>query len=72
VQFLQQKMAPSSGDAMQRKLMMAMPVVFTFLFMGFPSGLVLYWLTNNVLTLVQQLVYQRIKARQAADPGVAA
>lgn len=72
VQFLQQKMAPSGGDAMQRKMMMAMPVVFTFLFMGFPSGLVLYWLTNNVLTLIQQLVYQRIKARQAAEPGVAA
>lgn len=71
VQFLQQKMAPSGGDAMQRKMMMAMPVVFTFLFMGFPSGLVLYWLTNNVLTLIQQLVYQRIKARQAAEPGVA-
>jgi YidC/Oxa1 family membrane protein insertase len=71
-QFLQQKMAPSGGDAMQRKMMLAMPVVFTFLFMGFPSGLVLYWLTNNVLTLVQQLVYQRIKARREAEPGVAA
>lgn len=71
VQFLQQKMAPSGGDAMQRKMMMAMPVVFTFLFMGFPSGLVLYWLTNNVLTLIQQLVYQRLKGRQAAEPGVA-
>ncbi len=71
VQFLQQKMAPSGGDAMQRKMMMAMPVVFTFLFMGFPSGLVLYWLTNNVLTLIQQLVYQRIKARETAEPGVA-
>lgn len=71
VQFLQQRTAPAMGDPMQRRLMMAMPVVFTFLFMGFPSGLVLYWLTNNVLTLVQQLVYQRIKARQAAEPRVA-
>jgi YidC/Oxa1 family membrane protein insertase len=66
VQFLQQRMAPSSAEPMQRRMMMAMPVVFTFLFLGFPSGLVLYWLTNNVLTVIQQWVYQRWKARQAA------
>lgn len=65
-QFLQQKLAPSSAEPMQRRMMMAMPVVFTFLFLGFPSGLVLYWLTNNVLTVIQQWVYQRLKARAAA------
>lgn len=71
VQFLQQRMAPSGGDPMQRRMMMAMPVVFTFLFMGFPSGLVLYWLTNNVLTLIQQAAYQQIKARKTAEAGAA-
>jgi len=65
-QFLQQKLAPSAAEPMQRRMMMAMPVVFTFLFLGFPSGLVLYWLTNNVLTVIQQWVYQRLKARAAA------
>ncbi len=58
-QFLQVRMTPSVGDPMQRKLMQLMPVVMTFLFLGFPSGLVLYWLTNNVLTIAQQAVYNR-------------
>lgn len=64
VQFLQQKLAPTSAEPMQRRMMMMMPVVFTFLFLGFPSGLVLYWLTNNLLTVVQQAVYQQWKARK--------
>jgi YidC/Oxa1 family membrane protein insertase len=71
VQFLQQRMAPSVGDPMQRRMMMAMPIVFTFLFMGFPSGLVLYWLTNNLLTLIQQAVYQHLKARRTAEAEAA-
>lgn len=66
VQFVQQKMAPAAGDPMQRRMMMMLPVVFTFLFLGFPSGLVLYWLTNNLLTLAQQAVYQQLKARKSA------
>ena len=70
VQFVQQKMAPAMGDPMQRRMMMMLPVVFTFLFLGFPSGLVLYWLTNNLLTLVQQAVYQQWKARKAAAAEV--
>lgn len=65
-QFVQQKMAPAAGDPMQRRMMMMLPVVFTFLFLGFPSGLVLYWLTNNVLTVMQQAVYQQWKARRQA------
>lgn len=52
--FLQQWMAPAVGDPTQRKVMMLMPVIFTFLFLNFPSGLVLYWLTNNVLSIAQQ------------------
>lgn len=52
--YFQQRMTPSSPDPTQAKMMMALPVVFTFLFMNFPSGLVLYWLTNNCLSILQQ------------------
>lgn len=52
--FIQQKMTPSTGDPTQAKIMMFMPVVFTFLFLNFPSGLVVYWLVNNVLSIAQQ------------------
>ncbi len=52
--LLQQKMSPPMGDPTQAKLMMLMPVVFTFIFINFSSGLVLYWLVNNVLSIAQQ------------------
>ena len=52
--FLQQKLNPSIGDPTQQKIMMMLPIVFTFLFMSFPSGLVLYWTINNLLTIAQQ------------------
>ena len=52
--FIQQKLNPSIGDPTQQKIMMFLPIVFTFLFMSFPSGLVLYWTINNVLTISQQ------------------
>ncbi len=52
--FLQQKMTPVAGDPTQAKMMMFLPVVFTFLFINFPSGLVLYWLVNNLLSIAQQ------------------
>ena len=51
---IQQKMQPTSVDPMQEKMMLFMPVVFTFLFWGFPTGLVLYWLVNNVISIGQQ------------------
>lgn len=51
---LQQKMTPSTMDPAQAKIMMFMPVIFTFMFLSFPSGLVLYWLVNNVLGIAQQ------------------
>ncbi|MBW2370843.1 MAG: membrane protein insertase YidC, partial [Deltaproteobacteria bacterium] len=50
----QQKMQPPMGDPAQAKMMMFMPVVFTFIFINFSSGLVLYWLTNNILGIMQQ------------------
>jgi len=57
--FIQQKMTPSQMDPMQQKMMLALPVVFTFMFLSFPSGLVLYWLVNNVLTIAQQMYINR-------------
>jgi YidC/Oxa1 family membrane protein insertase len=51
---IQQKMTPTTMDPMQAKIMMFLPVVFTFMFLNFPSGLVLYWLVNNILTILQQ------------------
>ena len=57
--FLQQKISPSSGDPTQAKMMMIMPVVFTFMFMKFPSGLVLYWLTNSILSTANQYWFIR-------------
>ncbi|MBC2711347.1 MAG: membrane protein insertase YidC [Desulfosarcina sp.] len=56
--LLQQKMSPPPGDPTQAKMMMLMPVVFTFIFINFSSGLVLYWLVNNVLSISQQYYVQ--------------
>jgi len=64
-QFLQVKLSPQTGDPMQRRMFMLMPLFMTILFVGFPSGLVLYWLTNNVLTILQQGVYNRLQQQSA-------
>jgi len=47
-------MTPAMGDPMQQKIMLLMPVIFTFFFLNFPSGLVIYWLWNNILQIGQQ------------------
>jgi|YelNatPaOPRAMG01_1025707.scaffolds.fasta_scaffold04508_8 YidC/Oxa1 family membrane protein insertase len=52
--FVQQKMSPSPGDPAQAKMMMFLPLIFTFLFLNFASGLVIYWLVNNILAIMQQ------------------
>jgi YidC/Oxa1 family membrane protein insertase len=52
--FVQQWLSPQQGDPTQQRMMMFMPLVFTFMFINFPAGLVLYWLVNNVLTIGQQ------------------
>ncbi|MEA3280938.1 MAG: membrane protein insertase YidC [Thermodesulfobacteriota bacterium] len=52
--FLQQKLTPPMGDPAQAKMMMFMPLIFTVIFINFSSGLVLYWLVNNVLSISQQ------------------
>ena len=53
-QFISQKMTPAMGDPMQQKVMLLMPVIFTFFFLNFPSGLVIYWMFNNILQIGQQ------------------
>ncbi len=61
--FLQSKMNPPAGDPAQQKIMMFMPLIFTFMFMNFPSGLVLYWLTNSLVsTVVQVALKERLEA----------
>ena len=57
--LLQQKMSPPMGDAAQAKMMMFMPLVFTVIFINFSSGLVLYWLINNILSIAQQYYTQK-------------
>ncbi len=66
--FIQQKMTPSGGmDPAQQKVMLILPVIFTFMFWGFPTGLVIYWLVNNVLQIGQQIIYNRqLEAEKAA------
>ena len=54
--FIQQKLNPVPPDPMQAKVMQMMPIFFTFLFMFFPAGLVLYWVVNNTLSITQQYV----------------
>lgn len=57
--LLQQKMSPPPGDPAQAKMMMIMPIVFTFIFINFSSGLVLYWLTSNIISMAQQYYIQK-------------
>ena len=60
--LLQQKMSPPMGDPTQAKMMMLMPVVFTVIFINFSSGLVLYWLVNNIFSIAQQYYTQKKNA----------
>jgi YidC/Oxa1 family membrane protein insertase len=57
--FIQQKITPNTMDPTQAKIMLILPIGMTFLFINFPAGLVLYWMTNNILTITQQLVTDR-------------
>jgi YidC/Oxa1 family membrane protein insertase len=57
--FVQQWMTPTTGDPTQAKMMLIMPVVFTFMFLSFPTGLVIYWLFSNLLSIGQQLYLNR-------------
>jgi len=64
--YIQQKLNPAPPDPMQAKIMMALPFVFTIFFAFFPSGLVLYWVTNNILSIAQQWYITRRIEQQAA------
>ena len=76
--FAQQKLSPAPPDPIQAKVMMSLPIVFTFMFLWFPAGLVLYWVVNNMLSIAQQWVITKrvesgadaaaVKAR-TASPG---
>ncbi len=57
--FFQQKLSPTTADPTQAKIMMFLPVVFTFMFLNFASGLVLYWFVNNLLAILQQYMINR-------------
>ena len=57
--FIQQKLNPTPPDPMQAKVMQWLPVIFTFMFLWFPAGLVLYWVVNNTLSIVQQYIITR-------------
>lgn len=59
--YIQQKLTPTAAnmEPMQQKMMQFLPVVFTFLFLNFPAGLVIYWLVNNLLTILQQLIIKK-------------
>ncbi|MFM7524011.1 MAG: membrane protein insertase YidC, partial [Betaproteobacteria bacterium] len=54
--YVQTKLNPTPPDPVQAKVMMIMPLVFSFMFFYFPSGLVLYWVVNNILSIAQQWV----------------
>jgi YidC/Oxa1 family membrane protein insertase len=57
--FIQQRLNPPPPDPMQAKVMMFLPVIFTAMFLSFPAGLVLYWLVNNVVSILQQWYVMR-------------
>jgi YidC/Oxa1 family membrane protein insertase len=71
--FVQQKMTPTMGDPRQARMMLFMPVIFTFMFLNLPSGLVLYWTVSNILQILQQKLMDRPArtraTREAKDAG---
>ena len=60
-----QKMSPTTvTDPMQQKVMQFMPIVFTFMFLWFPSGLTLYWVVSNIVTIIQQtLIFRQLEKK---------
>ncbi|MBP0049819.1 membrane protein insertase YidC [Marinobacterium sp. AK62] len=66
--FIQQMLNPTPPDPMQAKMMKMLPIIFTFFFLWFPAGLVLYWLVNNILSIAQQYVINKqIEGSAAKD-----
>jgi YidC/Oxa1 family membrane protein insertase len=52
--FFQQRMTMAVSDPMQKRMMYLMPIIFTFMFWSFPSGLVIYWITNSIISMIEQ------------------
>ena len=65
--LFQQKLNPQMGDPVQAKVMQIMPIVFTGFFAFFPSGLVLYWVTNTILSIAQQWYVNKVVAAEGAS-----
>jgi YidC/Oxa1 family membrane protein insertase len=70
--FWQQRMMPTTADPMQQKIFLLMPVIFTVMFLNMPSGLVIYWLVSNLLTIGQQYLTNRIIGNAVPKAAVAA
>ena len=70
--WLQQKLNPTPPDPTQAKIMMMLPIVFTFILARFPAGLVIYWCWNNALSIAQQWVIMRKMGVKIGDQGSAA
>jgi YidC/Oxa1 family membrane protein insertase len=66
---IQQKIMPTTMDPTQAKIMLLLPAFMTLLFLSFPAGLVLYWLTNNVITITQQFVTDRYIFKKRTLPS---
>jgi len=69
--LIQMRLNPTPPDPIQAKVMMGMPIIFTFMFLWFPSGLVLYWVVNNILSIAQQWQITRMieSAKSAGKPA---
>src|SRR3546814_8498600 len=64
--FIQQQLNPTPPDPMHARVMKLLPIIFTFFFLWFPAGLVLYWVVNNCLSIAQQWYITRKIERQTA------
>jgi YidC/Oxa1 family membrane protein insertase len=64
--FFQTKLNPAPPDPMQARVMQIMPIIFTVFFLWFPAGLVLYWLTNTALSMLQQWRINTIVAGESS------
>ncbi len=67
--WLQQRLAPQAGDPQQQRIMRMMPLIFGIMFLQFPAGLVLYWLANNVITIIQQEITLHIVGERKRGGG---
>jgi YidC/Oxa1 family membrane protein insertase len=67
--WLQQRLAPQVGDPQQQRIMRLLPLVFGIMFLQFPSGLVLYWLANNLITIAQQEITLHLLGERGRRSG---